>query len=276
MKHNVKFAFFGTPQFAVEILNELEKRGLLPSLVVAAPDKPRGRKLVITPPETKVWADARGIPVFQPETLKNLESGILNQEFDVFVVAAYGKLIPKEVLDLPKLGTLNVHPSLLPRLRGASPIQSAILYEEKTGTTIMLVDEEMDHGDILAQEELSGIAWPPRADILESALVEQGGRMLAEVLPKFIRGEINPRPQEHHLATFTQKIKKEDGLIDLNGDPETNYRKFCAFLLWPRTYFFKEKRVIITDAEFTDGAFIVKKVLPEGGREILYSEFLKQ
>jgi len=278
MKNNsLKFAFFGTPEFAVGILNELEKRGFLPSLVISAPDKPRGRKLIITPPETKVWATERNIPVLQPEKVGDLKFEIENLKFDAFVVAAYGKIIPKKILDIPRLGTLNVHPSLLPRLRGASPLQSAILLEDKTGTTIMMVDEEMDHGDILAQEELKDISWPPRIDVLETVIQKQGGEMLADVLEKIAMGEIKAIPQEHEKATFTKKIEKEDGQIDPEGDPEINYRKFCAFLHWPRTYFFQnEKRVIITEAELADGKFIIKKVLPEGRKEMSYEEFLKR
>jgi len=276
----IKFAYFGTPQFAAGILDELEKAGFVPSVVVAAPDKPRGRKLVITPPETKVWAQKRNIPVLQPEKLRDTEFQPALKDFgcDIFVVAAYGKLIPKAVIEMPPHGTINVHPSLLPRLRGASPVQSAILSEDETGTTIMMIDEEMDHGAILAQETLNGISWPPKESVLEEALIKQGGHLLALVLPEYIAGNIEPQEQDHSLATFTQKITKEDGLIDPeNGDAETNYRKYCAFEKWPRTYFFKDdKRVIITDASFQDGNFVVNKVLPEGGREITWKEFLKK
>ncbi|MCI0542427.1 methionyl-tRNA formyltransferase, partial [bacterium] len=122
-----QFIFFGTPDFAVGVLEELEKKGLLPSFVVTAPDKPKGRGLVLTPPPVKVWAEARGIKILQPEKLdQNFIAELKKYSWDLFVVAVYGKIIPKEILLLPKHGALNVHPSLLPRLRGASPIQSAI------------------------------------------------------------------------------------------------------------------------------------------------------
>lgn len=276
----IKFAFFGTPQFAVGVLDELEKAGLLPSLVVTAPDKPRGRKLIITPPEVKVWANARNIPVLQPEKLDETFSSQLST-FNLFIVVAYGKIIPKHILEISKLGALNVHPSLLPRLRGASPIQSAILTEEKTGVTIMLLDEEMDHGPIVAQKEYASLNWPPKASKLEAVLARLGGEMLAETLPNFVTGEITPVTQDHSSATYCKKIQKEDGLINLNEDSKKNFRKIQAFNVWPRAYFFhemrgKKMRVIITEAEVCEGSLIIKKVLPEGQNETNYEEFLKR
>ncbi len=278
-KQPIKFAFFGTPPFAVGVLDELEKAGLLPALVVTAPDKPRGRKLVVTSPEVKMWAQKRNIPVLQPEKLDPLFL-LPYSLFDVFVVVAYGKIIPKEILALPKHGTLNVHPSLLPRLRGSSPIQSAILTEEKTGVTIILLDEELDHGPIVAQKEYSSAHWPPKASELEFALAKLGGEMLAETLRKFVAGEIPPAEQDHASATYCKKIKKEDGLLDLGGDGVENFRKIQAFNVWPRAHFFtelhgKKIRVIVTDAELRDNKLIIKKVLSEGQNETSYEEFLR-
>src|SRR5258708_5123149 len=123
------FVFFGTPALSVQVLEELAHNNLLPELIVASPDKPQGRKLVLTPPPTKVWAAAHGIPVIQPKTLKT-DDGIeelLKKQYDFFVVAAYGKIIPQRIIDLPKKGVINVHPSLLPKFRGASPIRTQIL-----------------------------------------------------------------------------------------------------------------------------------------------------
>ncbi|MFA5831044.1 MAG: methionyl-tRNA formyltransferase [Candidatus Paceibacterota bacterium] len=278
----IPFIFFGTPDFAVGVLNEMEKNGFLPSLVVTAPDKPRGRKLVITPPPAKVWAEKRGIPVFQPakpdeSAVSKLKAG--NPK--LFIVAAYGKIIPKSILEIPESGILNVHPSLLPKLRGAAPIQTSILTEDKTGVTIMRIDEEMDHGPIVAQEEFSGLPWPPRASELQNALAKIGGRMLSEILPKYIRGEITAIPQEHEKATYTKKLQKEDGLLDLSDDAEKNFRKIRAFDAWPRAYFFRESRgkkirVIVTDAEINDKKLVIKKVLPEGQNEMDYAEFLRR
>jgi methionyl-tRNA formyltransferase len=278
-KDNIKFAFFGTPLFSVLVLDELERSGILPEIIVTAPDKPRGRKLIVTPPEVKVWAQKRNIPVLQPKKLD--DSFYLSSEFDVFIVVAYGKIIPKHILEIPKRGVLNIHPSLLPRLRGASPIQSAILGEEKTGVSVMLLDEEMDHGPIVAQQEYLCKNWPPKASELEVFLSELGGKMLAETLPKYLDGEIKPTPQNHQVASYTKKIKKEDGLLDLNENSQKNFRKIQAFNVWPRAYFFHEKnnkkfRIIITDAELILGELVIKKVLPEGRNEMTYEEFLKQ
>jgi methionyl-tRNA formyltransferase len=141
-KQNIKFAFFGTAGFSVAVLDELERAGFLPSAVVTAPDAVMGRKKVLTPSPVKVWAQARNIPVVLPDSLAN---------FDLFVIASYGKIIPKKILDIPRFGTLNVHPSLLPKYRGPSPIQTFILNgDEETGVTIMLTDEQMDHGPVIA------------------------------------------------------------------------------------------------------------------------------
>src|SRR3989344_3166071 len=149
------FVFFGTPEFAVVVLDELKEHGLTPSLIVTAPDKKRGRKLLLTPQPVKIWAEKNNISILQPEKLdSHFIQGLQHTTYDLFIVAAYGKIIPKSILSLPRHGALNVHPSLLPAFRGASPIQSAILYANITGTTIMLMDEVLDHGHIVAQETL--------------------------------------------------------------------------------------------------------------------------
>jgi len=277
-----KFAFFGTPKFAADILEGLALRGILPAVVITSPDKPQGRKLTLTPSEVKIRAKERNIPVLEPEKLdEHFSAEIKSFDCELFVLAAYGKIFPQEIIDIPKHGILVWHPSLLPKLRGASPMISAILTEEKTGVTIMAMDEKMDHGPIIAQKELEGIVWPPHIAELEKSLAEMGAELLAETIPAWVSGKIIATPQDHELATFCKKIKKEDGLIDPEGNAEQNYRKFCAFEKWPRTYFFKEVggknlRIIITDAALEDGKFVIKKVLPEGGREASWEEFQKR
>jgi methionyl-tRNA formyltransferase len=179
--------------------------------------------------------------------------------FDFAVVASYGKIIPQNILDIPRLGMLNVHPSLLPKLRGASPIQSAILTENETGVTIMRVDAEMDHGPIVAQAKLNlkdsvvpsdevGFGkkvevpdWPPYENDLEDLLGRQGGQLLAKILPDWLAGKISETEQDHTAATFCKKIEKEDGLLNLEDDPETNLRKIRAYHVWPGAYFFTER-----------------------------------
>jgi methionyl-tRNA formyltransferase len=276
-KNNPTFAFFGTPEFAVIILDELKRAGILPALVVAAPDKPKGRHLVLTSPPVKVWALTNAIPVVQPEKLnEDFLAALSKQSWDLFIVAAYGKILKKTILDIPVNGTLNVHPSLLPLFRGSSPIESAILEGvPETGVSIMLLDELMDHGPILAQKKVP-LNEDTGAAVLERELALLGGAMLAEVIPAWIKGEITAIPQDDSIATVTKKIKKEDGLIDLSDDQIANYRKILAYEGWPRTYFMHEgKRIIITNAEFKDGELKIKKVLPEGKKEMNYEDFMR-
>jgi methionyl-tRNA formyltransferase len=277
-----RIVFFGTPQFSAQILNELEEKGIVPTLIVASPDKPKGRKLVMTPPETKVWAEARGIDVLQPAKITDeFIDELGNTEWDLFIVASYGKILPQRLLDLPKKGVLNVHPSLLPRLRGASPIRSAILEDEKeTGVTIMLIDAEMDHGPIVAQARVEVEAWPPKASLLEALLAHTGGELLAEVIPLWLLGKITPEEQDHDKATFTKKIKKEDALIDLSADAYQNLLKIKAYDGWPEAYFItqrngKDIRVKIIDAELVDGKLVPTRVVPEGKKEMDYKDFVR-
>ncbi len=276
-----KIAFFGTPDFAVIILSELKKKGIIPELIITAPDKPKGRGMKLTPPPVKVWAEENNIEYIQPEKLDpDFLYRLKTTNYRLFIVAAYGKILKKEILKIPRHGTLNVHPSLLPKFRGPSPIEGAILRGEKeTGVTIMLLDEEMDHGGIIKNEKLK-IKSDIKAPELEKELARMGGKLLAEIIPQWLEGKIKAHEQDHTQATYTKKITKEDGLIDPTGDGETNWRKFRAFYGWPGTYFFTKKkgkkiRVIVKDASFEKGEFIIHRVLPEGGHELDYEIFKK-
>ena len=301
MSSNPNFAFFGASEFAVKILDRLIENGYIPSLVVTAPDKTKGRKMIMTPPPIKIFAQKHNLKIIQSESLavKPPLGGLTAKWLDLFIVASYGKIIPKSILDIPKFGTLNVHPSLLPKFRGPSPIQSFILSgAEKTGVTIMLMDEQVDHGQILLQTEFE--AQSTKHEIrnkfriqhsenlklnskqLEEKLAELSGQMLVDVIPKWIKGEIKAVEQDHSRATFTKKINKEDGLVDLEKDsPENIYRKFLAFQPWPGIYYFTEKnnqkfRVIITDMEMSEnGQLKIKKVKPESKNEMEYEKFMK-
>lgn len=278
-KGNSSIAFFGTPIFAVYVLEELKTMGIEPDIIVTAPDKPAGRGLELTAPPVKEWALEQGIPVLQPESLKeqNLpdrQAGdalelLQNSEWDLFIVAAYGKILPKSVIDLPRRGVLNVHPSLLPKFRGASPVESQILEDEQeTGVSIMLIDEEMDHGPIVAQASIVPEEWPVRANLLEELLAREGGKLLGEAIPPWLSGDIEAVEQEHAKATFTKKIAKVDGEIDLGDDDYQNYLKFCAYDGWPGTFFFKDgKRIKIVDAEYKSDVFTPLRIIPEGKKE---------
>ncbi|MCI5108315.1 MAG: methionyl-tRNA formyltransferase [Candidatus Pacebacteria bacterium] len=268
----MKIAFFGTDSFAKIILEELKTASIIPSLIVTVPDRPKGRNLIMTAPEVAVWAKENNIDYIQPD---KLSSDLFKGDWDLFIVASYGKIIPGSILDIPKHKTLNVHPSLLPKLRGASPIETSILTENETGVTIMRIDEEMDHGPIIEQEMID-IPWPPYKDELEDLLAHTGGKLLAETIPLWIDGKIEEQEQNHDLATYTKKISKEDALLDLFDSPENNLRKIRAYNVWPRAYFIKDgKRVIITRANLKDGELLIEKVIPEGKKEMSYGDFLK-
>jgi len=282
------FAFFGTDNFSVGVLDELKKAGLLPKIIITSPDKPKGRGLKITPPPVKLWAIENKIDFLQPEKLDekfNLEIGNCPPaspcearragKLEIGVVASYGKILPAKILASFPKGALNVHPSLLPKYRGASPIQAQILNDEKkVGITIILMDEKMDNGPILASLEFPN-------EILDSIklsekLATEGGKLLAETIPKWLAGEIKPIPQDNSQATFCQKITKEDGLIDLNGDSRQNFLKIQAFAGWPGAYFFVEQngkkiRMKITKASFSDGKLKIESVIPEGKKEVYYN-----
>ena len=283
MAEKPKIAFFGTPDRAVIILESLKRVDLSPALVVTQPDRAAGRKLIKTAPPVKIWADRWNIPVLQPENLEDraflriLEKG----GFDIFVVVAYGKILKQKLLDIPGHGVLNLHASLLPRLRGASPIETAILTDEKkTGVSIILMDALMDHGPIVAERSVNVAKWPVSAGELSRMLCEAGGELMAETIPLWLGGKIKVREQDHTKATYTQKIKKEDSLLDFSAPARDNYLKFLAYKQWPSSYFFTEKankkiRVIVTDAVFLGDDFIIKKVTPEGRKEISFEEFKK-
>lgn len=315
MQKNTKlnFIFFGTPDVASKTLEILKEAGFLPSLIVTSPDKPQGRKMIVTPPPVKVWAIENNIPYIQPENLKEGSDIVfrniaqadgpsiaIRQQADMrvdkdnvrpelFIVVAYGKIMPENILNIPKLGSINIHYSLLPRYRGASPVESAILNgDEEIGVTIQKMEFKMDSGPIITQEKVE-ILPDEKAGELRTRLIKIGGELLVKILPNFVDGKIIPIPQDETLATHCKKIKKEDGLIDLNDDGVKNYNKFRAYATWPRTFFFarrslgeggfqNNKRIIITDAKLEDNPFDkaqgkifkILKVIPEGGKEMDY------
>lgn len=209
----IKIIFFGTSDFAIPALRALVEYGYDIAAVVTNPDEPAGRGEKIASPPVKIFAEQLGIFVFQPEKLEMEKWKSEIPEADIFIIAAYGKIIPKNILEIPKFGTLNIHPSLLPRWRGPSPIQYAILNgDEKTGVIIMLVDEKMDHGPILAKQELAigKICYQE----LHDTLSRLGADLLVDTLPKWLRGEITPVPQDDIKTTYSKMIKKNDARID--------------------------------------------------------------
>jgi len=278
-----RIAFFGTPQIAVWVLEELEKSGVFPSLIITNPDAPQGRKMVMTESPVALWATEHQIPTLKPQTLKDSDvvETLMNAHCELFIVAAYGKIIPENILDIPQYKTLNMHPSLLPKLRGASPVRSAILEDmSSTGVTIMRLTKGVDEGPILAQKEITipREDWPLRGTTLDELLARAGGKLLAEIITPWVQGEIQEKEQDHARATYSQKIAKEMGLISLDDDPYQNLLKIRAFDGWPGTYFFHERngkrlRVKITDAHIENGNLVITRVIPEGKNEMDYDTF---
>ncbi len=281
----MKFAFFGTPDLAVNALLELETFGLVPSLVVTTPDAPVGRKQIVTTPPTKVWATKRSIPVFQPNSLKNQDdlTPLTNEKWDFFVVFAYGKIMPEWLLNIPKYGTLNAHPSLLPKLRGASPIRSTLLHDlTACGVTIIQMDSEMDHGAILYQQPVT-LAEPIPGEELDKTLSLICGNLLAHVMQELPKGNITVVPQDHTQATYCSKITKE--MSELKLDPKNlpigieareAMQKIMAFSGWPETFFIHEgKRIKIksTHIDKDTNQLHLDRIVPEGKNEMDFSTY---
>ena len=243
----LRIIYMGTPQFAVPALEALV-RGAEPGRVLAEgyeivtvitrPDKPSGRSQEIVYSPVKQCALAHNLPVWQPGSFKKVE----NQEVlaayraDLFIVAAFGQILPQAVLDLPSYGTLNIHASLLPRYRGSSPISEAILQgERETGITIMLLDAGVDTGPMLLKRTLP-LAEDETTASLTPKLADLGASALLEALPLWIKGAITPQPQDHALASHTRMLKKEDGRIDWSQPADLLARVVRAYIPWPNAY----------------------------------------
>ena len=283
-KKDLKIVFLGTPEFGVRPLEALIDAGYQIIGVITAPDKAVGRKMILTPSPVKISAEKNKLPIYQPEDKTELLEIMKKLRPDLAIVAAFGMIFTKEILGIPKYGFLNIHASLLPRWRGASPIQSAILAgDQKTGITIMLVNEKMDEGPILAMREFP-ISVPtghlPKGDNfpkLQEKLSELGAELLLETIPKWVNGEIKPQEQDRSKATYCKKITKEDGMIDLdNESTEIIERKIRAFTPWPGAYVFIDgKRLIITKAEVKNNSLKIKQVKPEGKNEMDFADYLR-
>ncbi|MBU1032373.1 MAG: methionyl-tRNA formyltransferase [Patescibacteria group bacterium] len=244
-----KIIFLGTPDFAVPSLQALinDERFEVVS-VITQPDKPVGRHSELVSPPVKICAEKHGIPVHQPEKLKS-DTGYRIPEADCFVVVAFGKILPQWFLDIPKHGVVNVHGSVLPRWRGASPIQAAIAAgDKKTGVTIMKMDALLDHGPILATKEIE-IQDHDTGGTLRDKLSELGADTLPNALADFLNGRIEPVEQNHDLATTCKTLKRKEGKIDWNKSAEEIERLVRAYDPWPGTWFeFDGKRLKILRA----------------------------
>lgn len=248
----INAVFFGTPDFSKKFLNILhDDEEIFISSVITQPDKPVGRKKVLTSPPTAEYAIEQSIPLLQPETLKGndeLVQTLKTLQPDIFIIIAYGKIIPEEILAIPKMGSINVHPSLLPKYRGPSPLQTAIAnQDEETGVSIMLIDEKMDHGPILSQVSMT-IEPDDTYEAMLEKTVKVASSPLVVAIKGFLSGDIHPTPQDHESATFCKMMTKEDGNIDWNMTAEEIYARFRAFHAWPGIYtFWNGKRLKLHD-----------------------------
>jgi methionyl-tRNA formyltransferase len=283
---NLTFAFFGTGPLAESVVAALVRNGYTPSLIVTKPDAPQGRHMEVTAPHIKTWAEMHHISTYQPESLRELpsDSPLHSEAFDLFIVASYGKIIPDDILALPKKGVLNVHPSLLPKYRGPSPIESALLDGVMTtGVSIMKLDSGMDTGPILTQSAFI-INPNSSAGTLEVECGQLGGELLVQVLPHYVDGTLIPKDQEGE-ATVCKKITKDMGEITLATNGAEVQRKFRALTPWPSVYFFldhKDKRIrvkvasvnlLLSGSETLTAADVIEKVIPEGKSEMSFEDF---
>lgn len=230
--------FFGSPAFALPSLEALATAGANLVGVITQPDQPAGRGHRLASPAVKAWAEQRGLPVFQPKDLKKEEDRAFlnNLQPDLLVVVAYGKILPKEVLDFPKFGAVNVHASLLPKYRGPAPIPAAILAgDTETGVTIMKLDERVDTGPILARKRVP-IAPDDTTGTLSKKLAEIGAQLLIPTLERYLAGDLFPAPQNDAEATVCPMIRKDDGRIDWSQPAEVIARMVRAYDPWPGTY----------------------------------------
>lgn len=275
-KKDLKFVYFGTPEFSTIVLDELKNAGYLPSLVITAPDRPVGRKHVVVAPPVKLWANEHNIECWQAEHPRDITEQLAKRDDKLFIVASYGYILSQKILDVPKYGVLNVHTSLLPKYRGASPIESALLSgDTETGSTIMKMSLKMDVGPILSQTIIpldNNITKPE----LFTILAHDGGKLLAETLEPYIKGDILEQEQDHSLATYCGKLTKEDAnLTKIKNDLE-KWNRYRAFFGWPGSFIFDgDLRLKIIKARFENDRFIIERIIPAGKKEMVYTQYLK-
>lgn len=273
MPGSLNFVFCGTPAFAVPTLEKLVETGFAVRLVVTQPDRPRGRGMELAPSPVKQQALQLGLQVNQPDKIRN------NQEFrsqlaaiapDAIIVVGYGRIIPQWMIDLPPLGNLNLHASLLPRYRGAAPIQWAIARGESvTGVTTMQIDAGLDTGDILLQKEIP-ITPQDTAVTLAPRMAAIGADLMVETLRGLQAGAVHPRPQDHAKATLAPILKKEDGQIDFHLTAEEILNRMRGFQPWPGAYTtFRGKNLHLWAAQPVEHAVTTAEMLVESGRLIV-------
>jgi methionyl-tRNA formyltransferase len=275
------FAFFGTPYVARDTLAILAEHGFVPTVVVTGPDRAKGRGLMLTPSEAKAWALEHAIPLLTPEKVDaEAVDAIKKYQCEYGIVVAYGKILPQELIDAFPLGLINVHYSLLPKYRGASPVESALLAGDAvTGVALQKLVRELDAGDLIAVEEVAILPNETTRE-LRPRLIRIGADLLVETLPAYLAGNVRLVPQEHARASRACKITKAEGELDLSASAQENWNRYRAYAESPGTYFFLDNqgskvRVKIVKARLDNGAFVVERVIPEGKKEMDYADFAR-
>jgi methionyl-tRNA formyltransferase len=296
----MQIVFIGSPDFAVPSLNTLAEHFDVVG-VITQPDRPSGRGRKLKPSSIKLRAFELELSVFQPKTMKSKESQRLLQELapSLVVVAAYGQILPQSIINIPQHGIVNVHASLLPRWRGAAPVQAAILNgDPETGVSLMLIDEGMDTGAILAQQSIT-IQPDETGGALTQRLSQLGAEMLPDTINRHIAGEIDPEPQDSEAATYAPMLKKADGYLQFSKSVEDLARQIRAFEPWPSSFFYLNGlRIVVRKAEAivrtpihapgkttvvegfpavsaADGILILSEVQPAGKRITRGDHFLR-
>jgi methionyl-tRNA formyltransferase len=279
---NQRYVFFGTPHIARLSLEALQRAGNMPSLIVTAPARPQGRGLHLVETPVAAFAREHDIPCITPEKITPEVIALLSEAdaWDFFFVVAYGKILPTSLLDIVDGKVLNVHPSLLPKYRGPSPLESVLLSDDtETGVSIMQIDAEVDHGPIVAQD-----SFPLPTDMTIESLTEQsaelGIALFEKSIEQYLDGKLAPTPQDHSLATKTRKYDKADGLL---GEAESDWEKWKVFRAlgdrgWVHFSAFRHGETLmvkVTKASYVDDAFVIEEVIPENGKRQSYHSFLQ-
>jgi len=270
MIQSLNLVFCGTPRFAVPVLDRLVEAGFNVQLVVTQPDRPKGRGLELVSSPIQQRALQLGLPITQPETIKNndaFRAQLIAFNPDAIIVVGYGRIIPQWMFDLPPLGNINLHASLLPKYRGAAPIQWAIARGETvTGVTTMKLNAGLDTGDILLQQEIS-IASDDTAETLAPKLATTGAELTVETLRGLQDGSIRPRKQDHTQATLAPILEREDGLVDFSRPATEILNRMRGFQPWPGAYSkFRGKNLQIWKAALDDRALPMSELKPEDDR----------
>lgn len=274
---NPNFAFFGTPQVASKTLDMLFSSGYIPSVIITSPDARSGRGMHTHPTPVSEWAATHNITCLKPEKIDaQFIEEFKKLNIELSIVVAYGKILSETLIKTPELGTINIHYSLLPLYRGASPLEQALLNgDTETGVTIQQMEFKLDTGAIIASNKIA-IDINETKELLREKLITLGAETLTKCIPNILEKKITREPQDESRASYCTKHKKEDGEIDPLGNATENYNKYRAFFGWPGIFFFKNnKRVKVTKASYENNSFTIERVVPEGKKEILYQDFLR-